>query len=59
MNLISGGMTGNSNCMGTNLNEWIQNIPPKEINPIMFLQKKFYLNENGRTDHWVRHYKVK
>ena len=39
MKLISGGMIGNSNCIGTNLNGWIQNIPPKEINPIQFIQK--------------------
>ena len=39
--LISGGMIGNYNYIGTNLNGWIQNIPPKEINPILFLQKSF------------------
>ena len=39
MKLISGGMIGNCNCIGTILNGWIQNRPPKEINPIQFLQK--------------------
>ena len=40
MNLISGVMIGNFNYIGTNLNGWIQNLPPKEITPIQFLQKK-------------------
>ena len=39
MKLISGGMIGNYNCIGTNLNGWIQNISSKVINPIQFLQK--------------------
>ena len=59
MKLISGGMIGNSNRIDTNLKGWIQNIPPKEINPIMFLQKKFYSNKNYRTAHWVGYYKLK
>ena len=43
MKLISGGMIVNSDCVGTNLNGWILNITPKEINPILFLQKCFTL----------------
>ena len=41
MNLISGGMIGNYNYIGTSLNGWIQNISSKGINPIQFLQKSF------------------
>ena len=40
MKLISSGMIGNSNFIGTNLNGWIQNLSTKGINPIQFLQKK-------------------
>ena len=29
MKLISGGIIVNSNCIGTNLNGWIQHLPPK------------------------------
>ena len=36
MNIIGGGMIGNSNCIGTNLNGLILNQPPKELNPIQF-----------------------
>ena len=43
MKLISGGMIGDYNCIVTNLNGWILNITPKEINPILFLQKSFTL----------------
>ena len=41
MDLISGGMIGYSNCIGTNSNGWIQNLPPKGINPIQFFKKGF------------------
>ena len=41
MKLISGGMIKKFNCIGTNLNGWIQNLSPKGINPIQFLQKSF------------------
>ena len=41
MKLISGGMIEDSNCIGTNLNGWIQNLPPENINPILFLHKRF------------------
>ena len=58
MKLISGGMNGDSNCIGTNLNGWIQNLPPKEIDLFIFF-KKFYLNKNDRTAHWVGHSKLK
>ena len=34
MKLISGGMVGDSNCIGTSLNGWIQNLSTKGINPI-------------------------
>ena len=56
--LISGGMIGGSNYIGTNLNGRIQNISSKEINPIQFLQN-VYLNKNYRTVHWVGHSKLK
>ena len=52
MKLISGVIIGNSNYIGTNLNGCILNLPPKEINPIMFLQKKFYIDKNDRTAHF-------
>ena len=39
MNIIGGGIIGNSNCIGTSLNGFILNQPPKELNPIQFLQK--------------------
>ena len=35
MKIISGRIIGNSNYIGTNLNGWIQNLPPKWIN-LMF-----------------------
>ena len=38
MKLISGRMIGNSNYIGTSLNEWIQKLSSKGINPIQFLQ---------------------
>ena len=38
MKLISGGMIGDSNCIGKNLNGCVQNLSPKGINPIQFLQ---------------------
>ena len=41
-NLIGGGIIGNSNCIGTSLNGLILNQPPKELNPIQFLQKNLY-----------------
>ena len=43
MNLIGGGMIGNSNCTGTSLNGLILNQPPKELNPFQFLQKSSIL----------------
>ena len=42
MNLIGGGIIGNSNCIGTSLNGFILNQPPKELNPIQFLQNFLY-----------------
>ena len=59
MKLISGGMIGYTNYVGTSLNGWIQNISLKGINPIQFLQKKVYFNKNDRTAHWVGYYKLK
>ena len=58
MNLIGGGMIGNSNCIGTILNGLIPNQPPKELNLFKFLQK-FYINKNDRTAHFVGHSKLK
>ena len=43
MKLISGGMIGNPNYIGTSLNGLILNITPKEVNPFLFLQKRFTL----------------
>ena len=43
MKLRSGGMIGNSNFIRTNFNGWILNIPQKEINPFLFLQKTITL----------------
>ena len=58
MNIIGGGMIGNSNCIGTNLNGLIPNQTPKELNPFQFLQK-FYISKNYRTAHFVGHYQLK
>ena len=41
MKLISGGMIGDYNYIGTSLNGWIQNISSKGINPVQFLQNSF------------------
>ena len=45
MKLISGGIIGNSNCIGTNFNGSILNLTPKELNPFLILQKRFTLIE--------------
>ena len=42
MNIISGGMIVDSNYTGTSFNRWIQKLSPKGINPIQFLQKRFF-----------------
>ena len=41
--LISGGMIGNSNYIGTSLSGSIQEVKSKEKNPTKFLQRKFLL----------------
>ena len=41
MRLISGGMIGNSNCIGTSLNGLIQEVKSKGKTPVQFLQKSF------------------
>ena len=38
MKLISGGIIGDSNYIGTILNGWIKKLSPKGINPIQFIQ---------------------
>ena len=43
MKLISGGMIGNSNCIGTNLNGWILTLPPKRDKTYYVYQKSFTL----------------
>ena len=53
MNLIDGGMIGNSNYIRTCLNGLIQNQTPKQLNPFNFLQKKLYINNNDITAHFV------
>ena len=55
MNLIGGGMIGDSNCIGTSLNRLILNQPPKELKHIQFLPKSYILV----TAHFVGHYKLK
>ena len=52
-------MVGNYNYIGTSLNVWIQKLSLKRINPVQFLQKKFYLNKNDITSHWVAHSQLK
>ena len=42
MKLISGGMIGYYNCIGTNLNGLILNKTTKELNPFLFLQFFYY-----------------
>ena len=46
-------MIGNPNYIGTCLNGLIQNQQLNELNPFQFLQKKFYINNNDRTAHFV------
>ena len=58
MKLISGGIIGNSNYIGTSLNGSIQELLPKGINPFRFI-KKFYLNIGDKTSHWIEHSKIK
>ena len=43
MKLISGGMNIDSNYIGTILNGLILNLTPKELDPFLFLQKRFTL----------------
>ena len=52
-------MIVDSNCIGTSLNGLILNQPPKELNPIQFLQKKLYISKNDRTAHFVGRSKLK
>ena len=52
MKLIIGGMIGNSNCIGTNLNGLIQKYTNKRDKPYSVSSKKFYLNKNDRMAHW-------
>ena len=59
MKLISGGMIGDSNWIGTSLNVSILNIPPKELNPFLFLQKTFYNSKSDRTAHFVGESRLK
>ena len=59
MNLIGGGMIGNSNYIGTCLNGLIQNQPPKRVKPFSVSSKKFYINNNYRTDNFVGHSQLK
>ena len=59
MNLIGGGMIGNSNCIVTNLNGLILNQPPTELNPFQFLNFFLYINKNDRAAHFVGHSKLK
>ena len=58
MKLISGGMIGNSICIGIIFNGLIQELKLKGKNPIKFCQK-YYLNKNERTSHWVGHSDLK
>ena len=58
MKLISGGIIGNSNCIGKHLKGWILNLNPKEINPILYIEK-VYIDKNDRTAHLVGYSKIK
>ena len=51
-------MIGNSNYIGTCLIGLIQNQYPKELNPFQVSSKKFYINNNDRTSHFVGHSKL-
>ena len=51
MKLISGGMIGNYNYIGTSLNGLIINLTPKELNPFLFLRKCFILVKMIQTKH--------
>ena len=42
MRLISGIIIGDSNYIGTSLNELIQELKSKGINPFQFLQKQLH-----------------
>ena len=53
MKLVSGGMIGKSNYIGTRLNGLIQKLLSKEINPFQFFNYKNY-----RTPHWVGNYQL-
>ena len=57
-NRIGGGMIGNFNYIGTCLNGLIQNQPPKRVKPFSVSLKKFYINNNDRTAHFVGHSKL-
>ena len=59
MKLISGGMIVNSNSIGTNLNGYILNLTPKELNPFSVSSKKFYIDKSDRTAHFVGHSELK
>ena len=59
MRLISGGMIGNSNYIGTSLNGLIQEVKPNGMKPFQFLQINFNLNKVDIKSHWVGHSKLK
>ena len=42
INLIGGGMIGDSNFIGTSVNGLILNQPPKELNPFQFIEEVLY-----------------
>ena len=59
MKLISGGMIGNSDYIGTSLNWLIQEVKLKRNKPYSDSSNKFYLNKNDRKYHWVGHSSLK
>ena len=59
MKLISCGMIGNSNCIGTNLNGLILNITPEIVKPFSVSSKTFYIDKSDRTAHFVGYYVLK
>ena len=58
MNMISGGMIGDSKYIGTRFNRLIQEVKSKGKNPFQSIQF-FYINKSDITSHWVGHSKLK
>ena len=59
MNLIDGGMIGNSNCIGTSLNGSDPKSNPKIVKPFSVSSKQLYIHKNDRAAHFVGRSKLK